>query len=41
MKIDNYLAIVNYEDYCLTDESIAKCPTKAITDERVNSVVNV
>lgn len=41
MKIDNYLAIVNYEDYCLTDESIAKCPTKAITDERVNSVINV
>ena len=38
MKVDNYLAIVNYEDYAVTDESIAKCPTKAITNEKVNSV---
>lgn len=38
MKVDNYLAIVNYDDYSITNESIAKCPTKAITNERVNSV---
>lgn len=41
MKIDDNLAVVNYDNYCLTEESIAKCPTKAITDERVNSVINV
>ena len=38
MKIDNYLAIVNYDDYSITNESIAKCPTKAITNERLNAV---
>lgn len=41
MRMDNNLAIVNYEDYAITEESIAKCPTKAITDERVNSVANL
>ncbi len=41
MYMKDNLAVVNYNDYKLTEESIAKCPTKAITDERVNSVINV
>lgn len=36
IAINNYLAVVNYNDYSLTEESISKCPTKAITDEAVN-----
>lgn len=41
MFMDRYLAVINYDDYSLTEESISKCPTKAITDERVNSVKNI
>lgn len=38
IKVDNNLAIINYEDYCITEESILKCPTKAITYEEVNAI---
>lgn len=38
IKVDNNLAIINYEDYCITEESILKCPTKAITYEKVNAI---
>lgn len=38
MSMHNYLAVVNYDDYSITEESIAKCPTKAITGERANSI---
>ncbi len=38
MHVDKYLAIINYDDYSITEESFTKCPTKAITDERVNVV---
>lgn len=34
--VDN-LAVINYKEYSLTNDCIAKCPTKSITDERVNS----
>lgn len=41
MFLERNLAVINYNDYSITEESISKCPTKAITDERVNSVQNI
>lgn len=38
MYLERNLAVINYDNYSVTDESIAKCPTKAITGERANSI---
>jgi len=38
MYLERNLAVINYDNYSVTEESVAKCPTKSITGERANSI---